>query len=191
MNTEPDEFYISQTLNGDVNAFAFLVEKYKHMVFTLAIRIIKSREEAEEISQDVFVKSFQKLSNFKGDSKFSTWLYKIAYNTSLDELRRNKKHVRLENIENINDGDLEKVQDALEFLQEEERKKVIKKALLKLDEVQRSILTLFYFEELPLKEISKIVNLSPDNVKIKLFRSRKKLFSILKNVIEPRTIDLI
>jgi RNA polymerase sigma-70 factor (ECF subfamily) len=161
------------------------------MVFTLAIRIIKSREEAEEISQDVFVKSFQKLSNFKGDSKFSTWLYKIAYNTSLDELRRNKKHVRLENIENINDGDLEKVQDALEFLQEEERKKVIKKALLKLDEVQRSILTLFYFEELPLKEISKIVNLTPDNVKIKLFRSRKKLFSILKNVIEPRTIDLI
>lgn len=191
MNTEPDEFYISRTLNGDVNAFAFLVEKYKHMVFTLAIRIIKSREEAEEISQDVFVKSFQKLSNFKGDSKFSTWLYKIAYNTSLDELRRNKKHVRLENIENINDGDLEKVQDALEFLQEEERKKVIKKALLKLDEVQRSILTLFYFEELPLKEISKIVNLTPDNVKIKLFRSRKKLFSILKNVIEPRTIDLI
>ena len=191
MNTEPDEFYISQTLNGDVNAFAFLVEKYKHMVFTLAIRIIKNREEAEEISQDVFVKSFQKLSNFKGDSKFSTWLYKIAYNTSLDELRRNKKHVRLENIENINDGDLENVQDALEFLQEEERKKVIKKALLKLDEVQRTILTLFYFEELPLKEISKIVNLSPDNVKIKLFRSRKKLFSILKNVIEPRTIDLI
>lgn len=191
MNTEPDEFYISQTLNGDVNAFAFLVEKYKHMVFTLAIRIIKNREEAEEISQDVFVKSFQKLSNFKGDSKFSTWLYKIAYNTSLDELRRNKKHVRSENIENINDGDLENVQDALEFLQEEERKKVIKKALLKLDEVQRTILTLFYFEELPLKEISKIVNLSPDNVKIKLFRSRKKLFSILKNVIEPRTIDLI
>ena len=188
MNTEPDEFYISQTLNGDVNAFAFLVEKYKHMVFTLAIRIIKNREEAEEISQDVFVKSFQKLSNFKGDSKFSTWLYKIAYNTSLDELRRNKKHVRSENIENINDGDLENVQDALEFLQEEERKKVIKKALLKLDEVQRTILTLFYFEEQSLEEISKVVNLTANNVKVKLYRSRKKLASILEQQLESETI---
>ncbi len=191
MDTKPDEFYISQTLNGDVNAFAFLVEKYKHMVYTLTIRIVKNKEEAEEISQDVFVKSFQNLANFKGDSKFSTWLYKIAYYTSLDTLRRIKKHVRSENIETIMDSDLEDVQDAMEILQDEHRKKVINEALLKLNEQERIILTLFYFEELSIKEISDIVNLKADNIKIKLFRGRKKLFSILKNVIEPRTIDLI
>jgi len=68
---------------------------------------------------------------------------------------------------------------------------VINKALLKLDEDERIILTLFYFEEMPIKEISKVVNLTKDNIKVKLFRSRKKLATILKNVIEPRTIDLL
>jgi len=77
MNTKPDEYYIDQTLNGNVNAFAFLVEKYKHMVYTLAIRIVKDREEAEEVSQDAFVKAFKNLDKFKGDSKFSTWIYKL------------------------------------------------------------------------------------------------------------------
>jgi RNA polymerase sigma-70 factor (ECF subfamily) len=87
MSNKPDEYYIQQTLNGNVNDYAFLVEKYKHMVFTLTIRIVKSREEAEEVSQDVFVKAYKNLKNFKGDSKFSTWLYKIAYYASLDVLK--------------------------------------------------------------------------------------------------------
>jgi RNA polymerase sigma-70 factor (ECF subfamily) len=191
MDTKPDAYYIDQTLNGNVNAFAFLVERYKHMVYTLVIRIVKDKEDAEEIAQDVFVKSYQKLNGFKGDSKFSTWLYKIAYYASLDALRRNRKQIRIENIEQLHDGDMESVQDALDYLHDEERKKVIRNALLKLNEVERTIMTLYYFEEISLKEISKIVNLTADNVKIKLFRSRKKLFSILKNVIEPRTINMI
>lgn len=191
MSTKPDEYYIQQTLNGNVNAYAFLVEKYKHMVYTLAIRIVKSREDAEEISQDVFVKSFKKLDSFKGDSKFSTWIYKIAYYASLDAVKKNKKFINSENIEDFYEGDLGNVQDALESLHNKERKKVINKALLKLNEDERVILTLFYFEEMPIKEISKVVNLTEDNIKVKLFRSRKKLATILKHVIEPRTVDLL
>lgn len=113
------------------------------MVFTLAIRIVKNREEAEELSQDVFVKAFKNLESFRGDSKFSTWIYKIAYYASLDIVKRNKTVIHTENIDVFNESDVGIVQDSL------------------------------------------------DNVKIKLFRSRKKLFSLLKNVIEPRTIDLI
>ena len=190
MNTEPDEYYIEQTLNGNVNAFAFLVEKYKHMVYTLTIRIVKNKEEAEEVSQDSFVKAFKNLDKFKGESKFSTWIYKIAYYTSLDVLKKNKRFVNSENIDDFNEGDLENMQDALEYLHENERKKVINDALLRLNEDERIILTLYYFEELPVKEISKVVNLSEDNIKTKLFRSRKKLTTILKHVIEPRTVDL-
>ncbi|WP_372793507.1 RNA polymerase sigma factor [Lutibacter sp.] len=190
MNTEPDEYYIEQTLNGNVNAFAFLVEKYKHMVYTLTIRIVKNKEEAEEVSQDSFVKAFKNLDKFKGESKFSTWIYKIAYYASLDVLKKNKRFVNSENIDDFNEGDLENMQDALEYLHENERKKVINDALLRLNEDERIILTLYYFEELPVKEISKVVNLSEDNIKTKLFRSRKKLTTILKHVIEPRTIDL-
>lgn len=191
MRTKPDEYYIEQTLNSNVNAYSFLVEKYKHMVYTLTLRIVKNREEAEEVAQDVFVKAYKNLANFKGDSKFSTWIYKITYYASLDVIKRNKRQIKLDSIDTLYDGDLENVQDAVKYLHEEERKKVINDALLKLNEDERIILTLFYFEELSIKEISKIVNLSDDNIKVKLFRSRKKLASILKHVIEPKTIDLI
>lgn len=190
MDNQPDEYYISQTLNGHVSSYAFLVERYKHMVYTLTIKIVKNREEAEEISQDVFVKAYEKLNSFKGESKFSTWIYKIAYYASLDSIKQNKKKFNYENIDIINEINLENVQDALHYLQDEERKEIINTALFKLSEEERTILTLFYFDELSIKEISKIVNLSIDNIKIKLFRTRKKLASILKNVIDKQTINL-
>ena len=191
MEKQPDEYYIKRTLEGNVNAFANLVERYKHMVFTLSLRIVKSKEEAEEVSQDVFVKAFKSLRNFKGDAKFSTWIYKIAYYASLDVIKQQKRQIRSDNIDTVTEGNLGNVQDTLKYLHEKERKKVINEALLELNEDERIIMTLFYFEELPIKEISKVVNLSDDNIKIKLFRSRKKLAGILKYVIEPRTIDLI
>lgn len=72
MTDKPDEYYIKETLNGNVNAYTFLVKRYNYMVFTLAVRIIKNREDAEEIAQDVFVKGYRNIANFKGDSKFST-----------------------------------------------------------------------------------------------------------------------
>lgn len=190
MSNKPDTYYITQTLNGNVNAYAFLIEKYKHMVFTLSIRIVKNREEAEEISQDVFVKAYTNLKSFKGDSKFSTWIYKIAYYASLDVIKRNKKQINSENIDEIYEGDLGVLQDALSYLEEKERKSIIKKSLLKLNEDEQVILTLYYFEEMPLKEISEVVNLSLDNIKVKLFRARKKLATILEHVIEPKTINL-
>jgi RNA polymerase sigma-70 factor (ECF subfamily) len=191
MKIKPDEYYITETLNGHVNAYAFLVEKYKHMIFTLTIKIVKNREDAEEISQDTFVKAFKNLEYFKGDSKFSTWLYKIAYYASLDVVKRNKRMVKFETIENFKDVDYGTMEDVLKNLHEKERRNVINLALQKLNNDEQTILTLYYFDNLPIKEISKVVNLSEENIKVKLFRSRKKLASILKNVIEPRTIDLV
>jgi RNA polymerase sigma-70 factor (ECF subfamily) len=138
----------------------------------------------------VFVKAYTNLKNFKGESKFSTWIYKIGYYASLDAVKRNNRQINTDTIDEIYDGDIGILQDALFYLEEKERKSIIKKALLKLNEDEQIILTLYYFEEMPLKEISKIVNLSLDNIKVKLFRARKKLATILKNVIEPRTINL-
>ena len=79
MSQNADQHYIEAVINGDTRAFSVLVDRYKYMVFTLAVKILKSQEEAEEVSQDVFVKAYTALSTFKGDAKFSTWLYKIAY----------------------------------------------------------------------------------------------------------------
>lgn len=190
MNTKPDDYYIEQTLSGNVNAFAFLVERYQRMVYTLVIRILKNNEEAEEISQDVFVKVYQKLESFKGDSKFSTWLYRIAYFASLDELKKKKRTVSVDDIEQIPNSELGMVKDALSYIHDKQRKEIISDAIKKLKEDEQVILTLYYFEDQSLKEISKVVNLTIDNVKVKLFRSRKRLFSLLKHVIEPRTADL-
>jgi RNA polymerase sigma-70 factor (ECF subfamily) len=73
MKTTNDQFYIEKVLKGDANAFAFLVDSYQKMIFTLAFKMTKNREEAEEICQDAFLKAYQNLNKFQGDSKFSTW----------------------------------------------------------------------------------------------------------------------
>ena len=86
--TTNDQVYIEAILNGDANAFAVLVDRYKDLVFTLALRMMKHREEAEEAAQDTFIKAFKSLNKFKGDSKFSTWIYRVAYNTCLDRLKK-------------------------------------------------------------------------------------------------------
>ncbi|SFS31780.1 RNA polymerase sigma factor [Lutibacter maritimus] len=190
MTGKPDEYYIKETLNGNVNAYAFLVKRYNYMVFTLAVRIIKNREDAEEIAQDVFIKGYRNLANFKGDSKFSTWIYKIAYYASLDKLKSNKRQVNAENIDVIKGAYLEDSHNSDSELHDNERKNIINQALLKLSEEDKVIVTLYYFEELPVKEIVIVVGLSEDNVKVKLFRARKKLAELLKNVIEINTIDL-
>ena len=91
MTINNDQIIIDQILEGDTNAFSVLVDRYKDLVFTLAIRMVKNREEAEEVSQDTFIKVYKSLSKFKGNSKFSTWIYKVAYNTCLDRLKKIKR----------------------------------------------------------------------------------------------------
>lgn len=185
MTQNTDQDYIEQIRAGNVNAYAMLVTKYKAMTFTLALRVVGNREDAEEVAQDTFVKAYKALDTFKGTSKFSTWLYRIVYNTSLDYVKKKKRVVLSEHIDEINESDIGTMQDAMSYLEAKEKKQMIESALSKLPEEERVLLTLFYFEELSLKEISEIVKISYDNVKIKLHRSRKKLYHILKNVVEP------
>src|SRR5205823_9803266 len=85
-----DSEIISLVLKGDHNAYALLVERYKSYVFTLTLRFTKNREDAEEVAQDIFVKAYRSLSDFRGTAKFSTWLYTIVYTTSITFLRKKK-----------------------------------------------------------------------------------------------------
>lgn len=185
MTQKTDQDYILEIRSGNVNAYAMLVHKYKDMTFTLALRMVGNREDAEEVAQDAFIKAYKALDSFKGTSKFSTWLYRIVYNTSLDCIKKNKRIIYSEHIDEIHESDIGSMQDALSYMEAKEKKEIIEKALFQLPEDERVLLTLFYFEELPLKEISEIAEISYDNVKIKLHRSRKKLYHILKNVVEP------
>ena len=184
-----DENYIEKILKGDSNTFAFLIDKYKDMVFTLAIKMVKNREVAEEVSQDAFLKAYKYLPKFKGDSKFSTWLYKIAYNTSLDAIKKNSNQYNNVAIDEITVNYISSNETILDGIEREERATIINDCLEQLAEDEKAILVFFYFKELSLKEIVEITSMSEANVKVKLHRARKKLLSIVKNTVEPELIS--
>jgi len=189
MTKQPDEYYIEKTLHGDANAFAFLIERYKDMVFTLAVKMTKSKEDAEEISQDSFVKAYRYLPKFKGDSKFSTWLYKISYNTCLDSIKKSAYQRNQVVIDEVTENQLASVETILDGIEKEERAAVMHTCLEQLAEDEKAVLVFFYFKELSLKEIVEITAITEANVKVKLHRARKKLLSIVKNTVEPEIIS--
>ena len=186
--TTNDQIIINQIIQGDSKAFSELVNRYKDLVYTLALRMLKNREEAEEVSQDTFIKVYKSLQKFKGDSKFSTWIYKVAYNSCLDRIKKNKKYLNDVEINEFTEHQVRTVDNAFEALVEEERNQMIQECLNLLPSDDSFLLTLYYFEEQSLDEIANIVGLSANNVKVKLFRSRKKLTTILRDRMEPESI---
>lgn len=189
MNTLEDQHYINLIIQGDSKAFAVLVDRYKNMIFTLALKMVKNREEAEEVAQDTFIKMYNSLSKFKGDSKFSTWTYKIAYNTCLDRLKKNKKEENNISIDEFSAHLIKTMDNALSALEEKERKQTIQNCLNLLPREENFLLTLFYFDDQSLEEIGKIMDISANNAKVKLFRSRQKLAVILKKQLEPEIVE--
>ena len=185
MTTNDDQQLIDAIGKGDTKAYAHLVNRYKDLVYTLSIRMLKHREEAEEVAQDTFIKVFKSLDKFKGDSKFSTWIYKITYNTCLDRIKKNKKRLNDVAIDEFTFNKLETINNALDNLIKEEKHTLIKNCINKLPEDSSALLTLFYFEELSLDEISQIINVEANTIKVKLFRARKKLAVILEKYLQP------
>lgn len=187
--TTNDQVYIDSILNGDANAFTVLVDRYKDLVFTLALRMMKHREEAEEVAQDTFIKVYKSLNKFKGDSKFSTWIYRVAYNTCLDRLKKNKRQQYTVEINEYTEHQIKTLDNALDKIEAKEREQAMQDCLALLPSEDSFLLTLYYFEELSLEEIGKIVDLKINNVKVKLFRSRKKLATILRKKLDNEIIE--
>lgn len=189
MSTLEDQHYIDLIIKGDSNSFVVLVDRYKDMIFTLSLKMVKNREEAEEAAQDTFIKIYNSLSKFKGDSKFSTWIYKIAYNTCLDRLKKNKKEDLNISIDEFSAHLIKTMDNALSALEDKERKQTIQNCLNLLPGDESFLLTLFYFEDQNLEKIGKVMNISANNAKVKLFRSRQKLAVILRKQLDPEIIQ--
>ena len=181
-----DRQLIEAIINGNTKAYGQLVDQYKGLVYTLALRMLKHREEAEEVAQDAFIKVYKSLHKFKGDSKFSTWIYRVTYNTCLDRLKKNKKHFNDVAIDEYTEHKLETVDNALEHMIKAEKQELIKRCVDKLPSESSYLISLYYFEELSLDEISTIVGIASNTVKVKLFRARKKLTVILEQYLEPK-----
>jgi len=188
---QQDNIYITKVLEGDRNAFAYLVDKYKTMVYSLALRLVKDREEAEEISQDAFIKAYQSLASFKGKAKFSSWLYRIVYNTAISRLRQQPAgRVSLDE-PNISDTLYLESKENYDTLSADERKKYLKKALDSLDRDEKMFVILYYYEEKDLDEIASIAGLTKTNTKVKLFRARKKMLTVLQSYLKEETYNLL
>jgi len=181
MLTKKDKELLEKLRSGNVAGFADLVEHHKDLVFTLALRMLGSREDAEEVAQDVFLKVHVSLEHFKGDSKLSTWIYRIAYNACLDRTRKNSREGQHMEYRDLRDRELGEMDHALERMAREERSALIQAALAKLPPEDTSILTLFYFEEMNLLELEKIMGLPKATLKVRLFRARKRLAGIMES----------
>lgn len=176
---ENDQFYIQQAVKGDAKAFAGLVERYQHMVYTLCLKMLDHSGIAEEVAQDVFIKCFRSLSSYNGKARFSTWLYRITYNACVDELKRMKRH-RTEDLQ-MAANQADSTDAAEELLESKDKKSIIDNAIQQLNKEDRMIVLLFYYEDMSIKEIGKVMDMTANNVKVKLFRCREKLAELLEH----------
>jgi RNA polymerase sigma-70 factor (ECF subfamily) len=182
-----DAYYIEKVQAGDTACFTVLLERYSRSVFSLIVKIAGNREDAEELTQDVFLKVFRSLSSFQGNSLFSTWLYRIAYNTAVSAARKKTCEwttIEESMIENTVEDD---ISDDVEQLEKEEQLNRLEKALGQLLPDERAIVTLFYMQEKQIDEIATITGLSISNVKVKLHRIRKKMLGLMGDKRPPPT----
>jgi RNA polymerase sigma factor (sigma-70 family) len=171
-----DTEIIKRILQGEQALFAQLVRRYQQYVFTLVLRFTDSREDAEEISQDVFVKAYRSLADFRGESKFSTWLYTVVRTSSITFLRKKKldttsldnerTFLQLENRESGFNANT---------MEQKSRHAMVNAAIRLLSPDDGQIITLFYKGEQSLEEIGRIMGLEPNTVKVRLHRARNRL----------------
>ena len=171
---------IKEILHGNTTLYEYFLDRYGQQVFVLVDCIVSCQEDAEELTQDVFLKAFQQLSSFKAESSFSTWIYRIATNLAISAVRKKRNDVlRLDDSVFANLSDTQ-VDEALEDDSEEQMER-LQQAMNQLEADERALITLYYLEEKPLAEVAFILGLTEGNAKVKLHRIRKKLYVLIKN----------
>src|SRR6188472_1210225 len=154
MHTGPEDMdIIALVLNGDHQSYSKLVERYQSFVFTITLRYVKTREDAEEVSQDIFVKAYRSLADFKGTAKFSTWLYTIVNTTCITFLR--KKRLDIRSLDDERTFEVADSQDSgfrANLVEQKSRQNMVNQAIAMLNPDDAQIITLFYKNEQSLEE---------------------------------------
>lgn len=183
---------VIRIINGDTAAFELIVEEYKRMIFSTAFRIVKNREDAEEIAQDALVKAFKSLKNFGWNASFSSWLYRIVYNTALTHLRKkNITGYSLDSYEEKKEVIADENSKEWELLHRLDREKYIKLAINRLSVEDGLILNLYYNAESSLPEIAQITGWGLSATKVRLHRARKRLHTELQVLLNQETNELL
>lgn len=182
---------LNQLQAGNESAFKTLVETHQKRVFNTVLAIVQNFEEAEDVSQEVFMEAYQSVKKFRGDSKLSTWLYRIATTKALEEIRKKKTAKRFAFFTNLFGDDNEILHQPVEFehpgvvLEHKENSKTLFKAINLLPDNQKVAFTLYNVEGLSYQEITEVMQLSLSSVESLLFRAktnlRKSLGDFYKN----------
>lgn len=177
---------ITRTLGGDARAFAMIVKHYQHMVYTVCHRVLRDVHEAEEATQDAFVKAYQHLAGFSGNAKFSTWLYSIAYRTAVSQARM-RRHA----MSSVDELDRHPAAGQLDDTGRTDLRRHLDRALAMLPSEDSAVLSFYYLEEMSVEEIVTVTGLGASNVKVKLHRGRKKLLEALDKELGPEARELL
>ena len=180
MELYSDAYYIERIQAGDTGCFACLLDRYSRPVHSLILKMVHSKEDAEELAQDVFMKVFRNLSSFKGDCSFSTWIYRIATNESLRLLngRKDEGVVSAEDVQEELMGKL-KASDYIDY--ENELAVKFQEAILSLPEKQRLVFNLRYYDELEYEEIARVLDSKVDTLKVNYHYAKEKIKEYILN----------
>ena len=171
-----DTEIISRVLKGDQQIYAQIVERYQSYVFTLVLRMVEAREDAEEVSQDIFVKAYRSLADFRGESKFSTWLYTIVRTSCITFLRKKKlETTSIDNEKTLIQVENQESSFKANLIEQKSRHTMVNEAIKMLSPDDAQVITLFYKGEQSLEEMGRIMGLEPNTVKVKLHRARQRL----------------
>lgn len=185
MTNNADLAVIDRVLAGEQNLYAELVNRYKGYAYTIALKILQNRPEAEEAAQDAFIKAFHHLSGFNRQSKFSTWLYRIVFNTAISYKRKHRHK-----FQSIDTAVIEYHHEAAVTLEKNDKQRYLQQAMAKLNEADRTALTLFYMQEFSLEEISEIMNMQANTIKVRIHRARQRVADELKNILQKEALTL-
>lgn len=193
MQTGPnDNSIISRVLQGEQQAYADLVRRYQNFVFSICLRYAPAREDAEEIAQDVFIKAYRNLADFRGDAKFSTWLYTIVHTSCLSFLRKKRPDIK-----SLDDDHVFAAADTLDSglranqVEQKSRAAMVNQAIRLLNPDDAKVITLFYKSEQSLEEIGRIMGMEPNTIKVKLHRARQRLKEKMEKHFSQEVKDLV
>ena len=185
---ETDNSIIERILSGDKSGYRDLANRHKDYAFTVAYKIAGTREDAEEIAQDAFIQAFQALLTFNQEAKFTTWFYRIVFNSALMFKRKNR--IQVEDIE-FSQSAQYVAADTDKDLKISEQRQYIQKAFNHLSPDDVTMITLFYLKEQSLEEIAQVVGISAETVKVKLCRARKRLAETMNKMLGKEVKTLI
>ena len=183
-----DNDVLSRIREGDRDAHSEIMRRYGNYVYSIARRVLSDERLAEEAAQDAFLKAFRSLDDFRGESRFSTWLYRITWTTSISKHRAEVRH-RSDGLED-NTEQLASSSSSFDSIAQDNRKQLIQIALKQLRPEEAVVLTLFYLEEQQLTEIAEVVGSNVNAVKVRLHRARKHLRAVLQKQLREEVQSL-